>query len=568
MRRLAVVVALSALLAPVLTSPAGAITNGRDKTTDLRNDQWYKGGFGTSRIDINNGERSCSGVFLSGDNFFVPKLAGNSWILTAASCFADDPAKDYHVPVGPPKKPATVYTANWWGTDAYPVKRLVPRPDRDLVLAEIDRVGGNDSSAHIAQSPPRAGETLTSAGFGRTAIDWAPLTEQLGQVTVNSVTATTVNVGGASSVCKGDSGGAVYRETDGRFEIVGVHGVSWQQGCFGSAESRNGSTEARVDDIYDWIRQQIPDFNYSCSQPQGYGTRVKGYGDHVIFYTTSNGSLRSMQQGSEAARAIGPSYYTIWRAPSAPPGASGWGGEVRVGPAGLKPDYHDGAEWNQTIWEVHRKTNAQDPFNDGDLRLWTDPYKTGIQDPPTVAKGGDKVGSGWQRYLDPAFRNQFTIDSEGRIYAVDANGALREFNWQPATKTWRNPAGDVIDTGWGKFDSITASGDGVLYARTPDGNLFRFQYDHTANTWTQWDKPAGTGWNAYTAITSPGGDILYGSGTMKSGKPVLRWHRYYSETDSWAPRDPDGLGAVLNDLIPWNNAYRVQATPNMCSLRR
>jgi hypothetical protein len=400
-RRLALVVALSALLSPLLSVPASAITNGRDKTADLQDEQWDKGSFGTSRIDINNGERSCSGVFLSGDDFYVPKLASNDWVLTAASCFADDPAKD---------------------------------------------------------------------------------------------------------------------------------------------------------------------FNYSCDQ-DGYG-RPTGYGDHVIFYTTANGTLRSMQQGSQAARAIGPSYYVIWRAQSAPTGASGWTGEVRVGPAGLKLDYHDGAAWNQTVWEVHRKTNAQDPFNDGDLRLWTDPYQTGIRESPTVATGGEKVGIGWQRYLDPAYRNQFTIDSEGRFYAIDASGALREFNWQPATKTWRNPAGDVIDTGWEKFDLITASGDGVLYARTPDGNLFRFQYDHSANTWVQRDKAAGSGWNAYTAITSPGGDILYGSGSSKSGLPVLRWHRYYSETGSWAPRDADGLGAVLNDLPPWINTYRVQATPNMCALRR
>ncbi|GAB3898798.1 hypothetical protein GCM10029964_083830 [Kibdelosporangium lantanae] len=65
-------------------------------------------------------------------------------------------------------------------------------------------------------------------------------------------------------MCKGDSGGPLYREVGDRFEIVGVHGVSWQQGCLGSTETRNGATDARVDDLYDWIRQQIPNFNVSC----------------------------------------------------------------------------------------------------------------------------------------------------------------------------------------------------------------------------------------------------------------------------------------------------------------
>jgi hypothetical protein len=490
-------------------------------------------------------------------------------VLTAASCFADDPATDYHVPAGPPKKPATIRVDTDGTTDAgtdFPVIRLVPRPDRDLVLAEVS---GDvpASSAHIAFSPPRVGETLTAAGYGRTATDWAPVRAQIGQVKVNSVTATAVNVGG-SSVCKGDSGGPLYREAGDRFEIVGVHGVSWQQGCFASAETRNGATDARVDDLYDWIRQQIPNFNFSCTQGSGY------HGDDVIFYAIKSGLQVVGEDGRVAREALrdgatlaARSVPTWWYSPSTSIATATWAGEIRPGPAELwvNPD----GPWNHPIWEVHRKTGTADPFNNGDLRLWTDPtgYAYWINAVSPI-KGGDRVATGWQRYLDPAYRNQFTVDSQGRIYAIDAAGALREYNWQPASKTWRNPAGDVIDTGWGKFDSITASGDGVLYARTPAGNLFRFQYDHTANTWTQRDKAAGSGWNAYTSITSPGGDILYGSGSKKAGTPVLRWHRYYSETDSWAPRDADGLGAVLlSDQGSWTDA-RLQATPNMCSLRR
>ncbi|GAB3898794.1 hypothetical protein GCM10029964_083820 [Kibdelosporangium lantanae] len=66
----------------------------------------------------------------------------------------------------------------------------------------------------------------------------------------------------------------------------------------------------------------------------------------------------------------------------------------------------------------------------------------------------------------------------------------------------------------------------------------------------------------------PGGDILFGSGSKKNGKPVVRWHRYLSEFDAWAPRDADGLGAVVLDNTTYGADTRLQATPNMCSLRR
>ncbi|GAB3898776.1 hypothetical protein GCM10029964_083780 [Kibdelosporangium lantanae] len=375
------------------------------------------------------------------------------------------------------------------------------------------------------------------------------------------MTATAVNLGGDASVCKGDAGGPVYRQVGDKIEVVGVHGVSWQHGCFGTNESRNGSTDARVDDIYTWIRQQVANFNFDCE--------VGAYGSDTTFYSTKAGALRSVDEGwnhvREPIKSLPATEGRLWYGPSAPISASGWTGEIRVGPAEARTT--SVADWNHPIWEVHRKTGTQDPFNDGDLRLWTDPHRDALNDPPVALRGGDRVATGWQRYLDPAFRNQFTVDSAGRVYAIDAAGALREYNWQAATKTWRNPAGDVIDTGWGRFDSITASGDGVLYARTPAGDLFRFQYDHTANTWTQRDKAAGSGWNAYTAITSPGGDILLGSGTRKDGKPVLRWHRYLSEFDAWAPRDPDGLGPVILDDATLGADTRMQATPNMCALR-
>jgi hypothetical protein len=107
---------------------AGAITNGRAKSDADNTDRFNKGRFVTAKITVNNGERGCSGIVLSGDMLMAPTRHDNSWVLTAASCFADDPATDYHVPAGPPKKPATIRFDTDGTTDAgtdFPILRLL-----------------------------------------------------------------------------------------------------------------------------------------------------------------------------------------------------------------------------------------------------------------------------------------------------------------------------------------------------------------------------------------------------------------------------------------------------------
>jgi hypothetical protein len=77
------------------------------------------------------------------------------------------------------------------------------------------------------------------------------------------VDATTFTIDGNPSAkvatCKGDSGGPALREADGGAELVGVNSASWQNGCYQESEQRTGATEARTDDVSDWIRKTAID---------------------------------------------------------------------------------------------------------------------------------------------------------------------------------------------------------------------------------------------------------------------------------------------------------------------
>jgi hypothetical protein len=100
---------------------------------------------------------------------------------------------------------------------------------------------------------PGASEELSLAGWGRTGTEWVPNEAHVGKFTVSAAGATTLSLTGAADACKGDAGAPVFR-ADGT--LVGVAGASWQHGCFGETETRQGTTAARADDLRGWIRGQ------------------------------------------------------------------------------------------------------------------------------------------------------------------------------------------------------------------------------------------------------------------------------------------------------------------------
>ncbi|WP_406176670.1 trypsin-like serine protease [Streptomyces canus] len=222
----------------------------------------------TAQITVGDHDRGCSGV-----------LVDREWLLTAASCFAADPAAGLNVPAGKPatKTTAVIGRSDLTGTAgaAREIVQLVPRTDRDAVLARLNRPVTNVSPVALATTAPTAGESLTLAGYGRTATEWAPLSLHTGTFTVDSATATNAAVTGTSgtAACMGDTGGPLVRGSGGTARLAALASQSYQGGCYGidtTVTSTAGIT-TRVDDLTSWVTTttgaaRVTDFNCDGNQ--------------------------------------------------------------------------------------------------------------------------------------------------------------------------------------------------------------------------------------------------------------------------------------------------------------
>ena len=246
--------ALGAVLAAgslaLSTAPAVAITGG---TPVAGSDTTHAY---TAQITIGAHDRGCSAVLVDAE-----------WLLTAASCFAENPAASLAVPAGAPAKPTTavIGLSGTQGAERRVVE-IVPRTDRDVVLARLSRPVTNVTPAQLATAAPAAGAELTFAGYGRTKTVWAPLELHTGTYTLDSTAATSAGVTGqnGAAACMGDTGGPVV--SGGK--LVGLNSQSFQGGCLGTDETQTSTAGviARVDDLASWIKAKagatrIVDFN-------------------------------------------------------------------------------------------------------------------------------------------------------------------------------------------------------------------------------------------------------------------------------------------------------------------
>ncbi|MDH2387605.1 trypsin-like serine protease [Streptomyces sp. HNM0663] len=202
-----------------------------------------------AKIDIAKGEGSCSGALIEAQ-----------WVATAASCFAGDPAQ---LAAGAPSRPAKVTVGRTDLSSASgqvrDIVELVPRADRDLVLAKLSSPVTGIAPVALSAKAPVDGEKLAIAGYGRTKDRWVPGRMHVGAFTVTGTRGAQLDIEGqdGAAVCKGDAGGPAVRAGAGGDELVAVSSRSWQGGCLGSEETRRGAVEARVDDITDWIGAHV-----------------------------------------------------------------------------------------------------------------------------------------------------------------------------------------------------------------------------------------------------------------------------------------------------------------------
>ncbi|GGM80553.1 hypothetical protein GCM10011609_15520 [Lentzea pudingi] len=171
----------------------------------------------------------------------------------------------------------------------------------------------------------------------------------------------------------------------------------------------------------------------------------------------------------------------------------------------------------------------------------------------------------WAGWNNTPARYRISVDAKGDFYKVDDAGTLTWARYNASTLTWSER---VLDTGWGKYDQVFTSGEGVIWARNPDemnGRLYRYVYHADSQRWLQYGKADGAGWNIYHRLIGVGADVIYGftkdgvgfGGNDPASKPnQVIWYRYAAETNTWQGGNYMGWG--------WNPAWKIIGAPDSC----
>ncbi|GAA2722454.1 MULTISPECIES: FG-GAP-like repeat-containing protein [Streptomyces] len=390
----------------------------------------------SAKLDIaatpTTASRSCSAA-----------LVANQWLITAASCFADSPNAGFAIPAGKPAAPttATIGRADLTRETGavVDVVELVPRADRDLVLAKLAKPVTGIAPVAVTTNAPLAGEELRVTGYGRTKDEWVPDRLHTATFSVGTLNGTTVGLAGKSAgaaVCQGDTGGPAFREVGGRAELVAVNSRSWRGGCFGTdeKETRTGALDTRVDDLAGWVREVTtpPEPKPRPSAPLGdYQVDFDGDGKADYVVVDDNGAVRVwLNQGGDTGK--------------------GWKGLGQVasgvGVPGTKVRFAD--------IDGDGKADYLAVDDNGAVRAW-------------LNRGGD-TGNGWSTYGQLASG----AGAGSKVRFADLNGDRKAdyliVEDNGAVKAWLNNGGDPAGSnGWKSLGQIaggTGAGSKVRFA--------------------------------------------------------------------------------------------------------
>ncbi|MGW1171893.1 trypsin-like serine protease [Streptomyces sp. NPDC002550] len=489
----ALIAATSMAAAAVTTAPATAVSGPAASATVSA---------ATARLDV-GGQRGCSAT-----------LVAPQWLLTAASCFTDTPGAT--LASGAPKLKTTATI----GGGAQQVVNLVPRTDRDVVMAQLAKPVSGVTPIPVAGAAPGAGDEVQAAGFGRTRDEWVPGQVHAAAFTVQNTAATALDLAGKSdgaAICKGDTGGPVVSAAGA---VVGVSSLSWQGGCLGTdpAETRTGAVAARVDDLASWIQQvayapvfAAASWKHAVQMAAGYyagdsagGTR---HMDLIVVWDDGEVTLYQGGYGNDPARPFAAEHQLM-------PGKSIWTHAVNVtgvntGGAtdGLVVRWSDGemtlyntvdakgfhgekqlavpnsAEWKDDARQLaggrftanDQRDDLLVTFKDGHVSVFGDLAVNGLKkQTQTVAKNNtwpdaEKLASGSFTGKDTDDLLVRWIDGETTIYPGMTGKALPgEIRIRPEKSYWTNAAAITV----GAFSSNTTAND--ILVRWNDGHVSYF----------------------------------------------------------------------------------------------
>ncbi|MFF7590323.1 trypsin-like serine protease [Kitasatospora purpeofusca] len=498
----------------------------------------------TAKLDIGGGARACTGA-----------LIDPYWILTAAACFADNPVQPTTVPAGPPALRTTVTIGRTDPTTTGQVRdiaELVPRTDRDLVLARLATPVTDIAPVPLATATPTAGEELTVAGFGRTRTEWVPDRLHSALFTVGTVDPTglgiTPKTPADAAVCKGDTGGPALRRVGDHYELAALNSRSWQNGCLGAAPTtRTGAYNTRTDDLGTWIQQTV----------SAWAAGVRGGGRNTVYNPdTRTAEIFTLRTDGAMIHA----YNTNGE------GWSGWhlidpGARFVGGPAVVHNPVNNTLEvfatgtngfmyratWSRTTGWSPWTTTGDWTFRGNPTTVYNPDTRTAevfaLRTDGVMAHLYNTNGEGWSGWyaLDPAarFADEPTVvlnpvNNTLEVFATGTNGFMYRATWSRTT-------------GWGPW---TATGDwkfrgGATTVYNPDtrtAEVFALRTDgvmaHLYNT-------NGEGWSGWYAL-DPGSAfvgrpaVLHNPATntlevFATGTDASIHRTTWSRTTGWTP---------------------------------
>ncbi|MFF9050222.1 FG-GAP-like repeat-containing protein [Streptomyces erythrochromogenes] len=448
-------------------------------------------------------------------------LVDEWWIATAASCFATTAGRP--VPAGKPPVKSAVTLADG---RALEVSELVPRADRDVVLARLRTPARGAATVEPGASVPAAGTDLTAAGFGRTKTEWVPGRLHSGAFTVASTDATTLAITGkgGDAICKGDTGGPLLNAAG---ELVGVNSRSWQGGCLGTdpAETRTGAVSARTDDLGQWIATVTDPMLVHPGQIIESGTTLVGKNlklsmqadGNMVIYHNSGGEGKGAALWSSNTYG-NPGAYAIMQADGnfvvhKKDGGDGRGGHLWSTATFGNPDAYLRFQ-NDGNLVVHRKDGGEGTGS----RLWSS--ETAMR-PNTLVGDGRLPAGSW-------------VDGPHRILVMAGDGRLYIWDKNQAKQVWSSDA---------------AGGDGSYLSMQRDGNLVAYRKgggEGTGNSY--WSTATFGNPGAYLAFQNDGNLVVYGK-EGGEGKGGALW------ASGGLPADPRPSAAVNeaggSDRVRW-----------------
>ncbi|MEU4160810.1 S1 family peptidase [Actinoplanes sp. NPDC026670] len=424
-------------------------------------------------------------------------LVAPQWVLTAVDCFAAAGA----VAEGAPATPTTVTLgrADLTETDGVvaPVVRLVPHPDRGVVLAKLATPATGITPVTLAATPAAVGDQLTVAGYGRTATEWVPKKLHAATFGVTAADTATLTVLGASTtavVCKGDAGGPALRTTSAGMELVAVTQRSWQGGCLAETETRRDATELRADDLAGWLGVTTGDVGIFGALADGHltYTAIDSASGDQLGTVTSTAALPFTPKAMAALNAdtvlITSTDGHLYRVD-----VTGLSGEVRFATP-VQLDTKGG--WTHDWLSFDGDGSLFGLAGDAVRRYTITSAKPG---PGSVINNTSVGASGF------TLKN-FTTTGPDFFIGATAAGVLRGYAVSPAG-TW-TPY-NVAASGWGGYTALTSPGNGLYYARTAAGGLLRFKdatpVDGNGADITAYpnDPVATSGWNQVALSAVP-----------------------------------------------------------------